>query len=105
MTKPTALDIEALDLVTRLEQLPRDAIDSLPFGVVQLDAAGNVIYFSRTEAQQSGLSGSKAMGKRFFTELAPCMGTSEFLQRIERAVVARTLDITFESVGDFNDAD
>lgn len=33
------------------------------------------------------------------------MGTAEFLQRIERAVAARTLDITFESVGDFNDAD
>lgn len=98
----TGLDDERL--LERVEELSFQAIDALPFGVVRLDPAGKVTYFSRTEAEQSGFGDRRAIGRDFFTEMAPCLGSPEFLQRIAAARRAGTLDITFEQVGDFDDA-
>jgi hypothetical protein len=37
--------------------------------------------------------------------MAPCLGNPDFLRRIEQARQAGTLDIMFEQVGDFDDAE
>ena len=88
-----------------VERLSPDAIHELPFGAIKLDAAGKVVFFSRTEAAQSGFGQRVALGRAFFSELAPCIGTPEFFARIERANANGTLDLTFEHTGDFEDAD
>jgi photoactive yellow protein len=90
-------------LVASVERLTPDALDKLPFGVVRLDEAGNVTYYSKTEAEQSGYGDRRAIGRDFFTQMAPCLGTPELLHRIEQARRAGTLDILFEQVGDFDD--
>jgi len=98
--------VRAIDddnLVAHVEQLPTDAVDTLPFGVIRLDADGHVTYLSRTEARQSGLGDRLVTGRAFFTDLAPCMWTQEFQQRFEAAAAAGTLDVTFDQVGDFDD--
>ena len=92
-------------LPERVEQLSLHALDALPFGVVRLDSTGKVTYFSKTEAEQSGFGDRRAIGRDFFTQMAPCLGTPEFSSRIAEARRAGTLDITFEQVGDFDDAD
>jgi photoactive yellow protein len=92
------------DIVSRVEALSPAELDALPFGVIKLDAAGAVSFFSQTEARQSGYGDRPAIGRQFFTELAPCMGTPEFMSRVEQAHAERTLDILFEHVGDFGDA-
>jgi photoactive yellow protein len=91
-------------LPERMEPLSLQEIDALPFGVVRLDAMGKVTFFSKTEAEQSGFGDRRAIGRDFFTQMAPCLGTPEFLRRIAVARRAGTLDITFEQVGDFDDA-
>jgi photoactive yellow protein len=88
-----------------VEQLPLEALHALPFGVIRLDEAGRVRFFSKTEAEQSGFGDRRAIGRDFFTQMAPCLGTPDFLRRIERARQAGTLDIMFEQVGDFDDAE
>jgi photoactive yellow protein len=102
---PTFADIAAADLVKALEQRSQPQLDALSFGVVRLDTGGRVIFLSRTEAQQSGLRDRKAVGLEFFTELAPCMGSSSFLSSINHARAAASLDVTFEQIGDFDDAE
>jgi photoactive yellow protein len=97
-------DIADAQLLARVEKLSHEALDALPFGVVRLDAAGRVLFFSRTEARQSGFGDRNAIGRNFFSELAPCMSSPAFLQRLEQARAAGTLDISFEQVGDFDDA-
>jgi photoactive yellow protein len=101
----TFSNVAAAELLAGMEQLPRGALDTLPFGVIRLDAASNVTYLSRTEALQSGYGDRVALGLKFFTELAPCLGSPDLVRRIEQAQVAGTLDITFEQVGDFDDAE
>ncbi|MES1182336.1 MAG: PAS domain-containing protein [Myxococcales bacterium] len=104
-TKESAeLTFDAEDLVARVASLDAPALDSLPFGVVRLDRDGKVTFFSRAEAKQSGFGDRPALGRTFFTEIAPCMGSPELLRRIESARDAGTLDILFEQVGDFEDA-
>jgi photoactive yellow protein len=112
MTDPSAageglslFQLERTELAERLAAMPEAALDALPFGVVRTDRAGTVVYFSATEAQQSGFQHDKALGRTFFTEMAPCIGTQAFLRRIERAAQAGTLDIAFEHIGDFDDAE
>jgi len=100
---PGPLSLDAPDLVARLEQLSREALDSLPFGVIRLNAEGVVEYYSKTEAVQSGFRLERAYRKRFFSEIAPCLATPELLDRMERARRAGTLDISLEQVGDFAD--
>ena len=39
--RSTQLDIDDPNLVSNIERLPHDALDALPFGVVQLDRTGN----------------------------------------------------------------
>lgn len=99
------LDLTDEALRSHVEQLSPEALDALPFGVIRLDDAGKVTFYSRTEAEQSGFGDRKAIGRDFFTQLAPCLGTPEFMQRIERARQDGTLDVMFEQIGDFDDAE
>lgn len=94
---------DADDLVSRLEELTQAGLDLLPFGVIRLDNAGKVTFFSETEAKQSGFLRATAAGLDFFTELAPCMSAHDFRARVERAAQSGKLDIQFEQVGDFAD--
>ena len=104
----SAASLERIDddaLPARIERLSTQQIDALPFGVVRLDAEGIVTFYSRTEAEQSGFRDSRAIGRNFFTQLAPCLSTPDRVRRIEEARRAGTLDITFEQIGDFDDAE
>jgi len=104
-THPAAgVTFDADDLIARVAGLDAESLHALPFGVIRLDQDGKVTFFSRTEARQSGFGDRPILGRAFFTEIAPCVGTPDLLRRIERARAAGTLDILFEHVGDFSDA-
>jgi photoactive yellow protein len=98
-----ALSLEVPELVRAIEALSEAQVDALPFGVVRLDEECNVLGFSKAEAVQSGFERLRAMGRGFFTEVAPCLDTPGFLERLGRARRRGTLDLRFEHVGDFSD--
>jgi photoactive yellow protein len=91
------------DLARAVEALSPEELDRLPFGVIGLDPAGVVRTYSRTEAELSGYRNRPAQGQTFFTDVAPCMNNGYFRGRIEKALKAGTLDISFSFVGDFSD--
>lgn len=92
------------DLVAQVAQLDEDSVHALPFGVIRLDARGRVVFFSRREAQLSGMGTRPAIGKVFFTELAPCMNTSGVRAALDDAIAAGDFDLEFDHLGDFADA-
>jgi photoactive yellow protein len=98
-------NISASQLRTGVERMSEGELDELPFGVIRLDAAGVVTFFSRTEAAQSGYGGRPSIGLEFFSMIAPCMNQPDFMQRIALAKASGKLDVTFQQVGDFDDAE
>lgn len=93
------------DLVAAVERLSAEALDALPFGAIRLDAAGKVTVFSGSEKRLSGYGERPALGRHFFTRIAPCMDAPGFRGRIERAVAAGEAEIEFGWIGDFGSAE
>ncbi len=91
------------NLASRIGEMAEAEIDALPFGAVRLDNQQAVVFYSAAERRLSGYR-KPVVGRHFFTEIAPCMNTTSFRGRIERALQAGTLNIEFDHVGDFDDA-
>jgi photoactive yellow protein len=98
-------DFETKNLAEALEALTAEEIDQLPFGVIGTDPGGIVRVFSKAEAALSGYGSRPALGKDFFTDIAPCMANSHFKGRIDKARAAGALSISFTFIGDFEDSD
>ncbi len=99
MTAAT-LDFDTGRLAEAMEHMRPDEVDALPFGAIRLDATGKVTYYSESERRQSGYR-KEAIGRTFFTEMAPCMDNSQFRGRIEQALARGMLDIAFDYIADF----
>lgn len=94
-----ALDFDSPALVRAVEAMTPEELDAQPFGIVRLDAAGVVIHYSAQERRQSGFRPA-AVGRRFFTDVAPCMDNPDFAGRIARAAATGRLDAAFDYVSD-----
>ncbi len=94
-----AIDFNAPDLAARVEGLSQADLDRLPFGVILLDREGTVLFYSETEARQSGYN-KRPTGENFFA-VARCMAGDDFRGRILRAMESGPVDIEFGWSGDF----
>jgi len=95
------IDFDAPDLAARIERLSPQTLDSLPFGVIRLDPAGIVLFYSRTEARQSGY-GASAVGLNLF-DISRCFGSDDFRGRVTRAMEAGPVDLEIAWPGDYGD--
>jgi photoactive yellow protein len=82
-------DLERLPSMTEAER------DGLPYGVVGLDATGIVLVFNRTETLLTGVSPAQAVGRNFFTHVAPCTNNRLFKGCFENGLKAEELDHIF----------
>jgi photoactive yellow protein len=96
-------DFETPHLAEAIERMTRETIDNLPFGVIRLDAGGKVVFYSDAERRLSGYS-KDVLDRPFFAEIAPCMNNAFFKRRIDDALAKGTLNMTFDHIGDFDDA-
>jgi photoactive yellow protein len=92
-------------LAVAVEALTQHQMDSLPFGVIGLDAHNVVRVYNKTEAECSGFKERTALGRLCFVDVAPCLSNSFFKGRIEKARKEGVLDIRFSFVGDFSDSE
>ncbi|WP_158043358.1 PAS domain-containing protein [Skermanella pratensis] len=103
MNDSSEVDFDMPDLAGTIERLPPSEVDGLPFGAIRLDAKGDVTFYSAAEARLSGYGGRPALGRSFFTDMAPCMDNKEFRGRIDRARAVGKYDLEFGWIGDFAD--
>jgi photoactive yellow protein len=96
----TAIDFDAPDLAGGIERLSQYDLDNLPFGVILLDGEGVVLFYSETEARESGY-GSRPLGRNLF-ELS-CFGSDDFRDRVRRAQDEGKVDLEFAWPHDFSD--
>ncbi|HYD98367.1 MAG TPA: PAS domain-containing protein, partial [Alphaproteobacteria bacterium] len=65
-------DLDAMDDAGR---------DALPFGVIGVDRHGTVVAFNAGQSRLSGIDPAHAVGRNFFTELAPATNVPAFYGR------------------------
>jgi photoactive yellow protein len=78
-----------------IDSLSPAELDLLPFGVIQLDQEGKIVQYHDYESRLAGIAKSTAIGKNFFTELAPCTDVQEFHGRFKEGASRRQLYETF----------
>jgi photoactive yellow protein len=93
-------DFDTPHLAHAVERLSPQQVDVLPFGAIRLNPAGEVTFYSDRERRQSGYR-KEAIGRTFFTEMAPCMNNPAFRGRIDQALARGKLDIAFDYIADF----
>ena len=64
-------------LLDALESADEATLDAAPFGVISMTAEGVVTHYNTAEAELSGLSPARVVGRIFFTGVAPC--TNNFM--------------------------
>ena len=80
---------------TKVDSINEEELDSLPHGVIQLDAEGVVLRYNAFESGLSGLAKPKVLGKNFFKQIAPCTDIRQFYGRFRDGVAAGQLHCTF----------
>src|SRR5690242_4385981 len=87
--------MQVQDVVKRLDALSQAELDALPLGMIELDGAGRILRFNKTEGQLARLDPGRQVGKSFFDEVAPCTKVKEFHGRFVAGVRSRELNETF----------
>lgn len=90
----------ALESTTRmlspfLDRLTDEELDALPYGIVQLDADGRVVSYNRAEADDTGFTLQRPIGRDYFSDVAPSAFVVEIFGRYVEAFTSRHLDETF----------
>lgn len=89
------LRFDALDLSAALAALPDDALDELPYGIVEMDTGGQVLRYNATESRYSGLARERVVGRHFFRTVAPCSNNRHVAHRFDQPVLDETIPYTF----------
>ncbi len=91
------LDPDAVSaLLDSVDAMTPAELDALPFGMIQLDASGRILKYNAVESRLASLPQSHAIGKQFFTEIAPCTKVQAFYGRFREGVIRESLDVTFQ---------
>lgn len=69
--------------------------DTLDFGVVKMDYNGMIHSYSSSQSNLSGISKENAIGKHFFTEVAPCTNNFMVAEKYNTAQLDETLPYMF----------
>ncbi|NMO21706.1 PAS domain-containing protein [Pyxidicoccus fallax] len=90
------------ELLRQVDDLKSADLDTLPFGMIQLDRTGRILKFNQTEAKMARINRDRQIGKNFFDEVAPCTKVREFYGRFQEGLARRNLYETFGFVFKFD---
>ncbi|MFO0074048.1 MAG: PAS domain-containing protein [Gemmatimonas sp.] len=83
------------EVLEAADHMTTEELDRLPYGMIQLDASGRILNYNALESSLASLSKGDAIGKQFFTEIAPCTRVQEFSGRFKAGVIREALDTSF----------
>jgi photoactive yellow protein len=69
------------DLIDQLESMTFADFDTLEFGLIAMDRAGDVVWYNAFESKRAGLSGERVLGRNFFKSVGPCTDNYLIAQR------------------------
>lgn len=90
----TAIERSNIDDV--MARLDRDEIASLPYGGVEVDRNGTILFYNQAEADITNREVKGMVGKNFFKEVAPCTNRPEFQARFSEIVSQAKKTVMFD---------
>lgn len=90
------------DLLNRLTTIKDTEIDTLGVGAIKLDKSGKILAYNAYESKLTGVKPENAVGRNFFTEVAPCTNVREFAGAFREGVAKGELSKTFRYTFDYN---
>ena len=88
-TTPGILSPETMGALARMS---RYELDALPVGVIQIDDAGVILQYNKSEGDLAGFRAEDVEGKNLFFELAPCMNNGLIYGKFREGVDGGSLD-------------
>lgn len=70
-------------------ELSREALDTLPFGVITLDRSGTILRFNLEQQRLAHRHSVSTVGLNFFSDVAPCTNVQAFRGRFDTFVQSR----------------
>ncbi len=83
------------EVLEAAESMAPEELDRLPYGMIQLDSTGRILNYNAVESKLASIRKEDAIGKQFFTEIAPCTKVQEFYGRFTEGVIHESLDASF----------
>lgn len=102
MSSAVGVNAQADELLRQVDELSSKDMDTLPFGMIQLDRTGRILKFNQTEANLARINRDRQIGKNFFDDVAPCTKVREFYGRFLQGLRERALYETFGFVFKFD---
>lgn len=84
-----------VELFDRLDHLDDAALDDLEFGVVKVDDDGVIVHTNRYQCDLSAVPNDRAVGRSYFTDVAPCTNNRLFYGTFRKGVAGRSMNLLF----------
>ncbi|MBD5635783.1 MAG: PAS domain-containing protein [Candidatus Eremiobacteraeota bacterium] len=68
-------------------------VNDLPFGVIVVDREGTITDYNTYEADMTGFSKERVLGRNFFHDVAPCTAIQQFEGRFEAFLASHSTSI------------
>jgi photoactive yellow protein len=85
----------SVELLDQLDDLDATALDALDFGVVKVDDHGTIAITNRYEAELTAVSIERALGRNYFTDVAPCTNNRLFYGTFRKGIATGTMNLLF----------
>ena len=95
MPDASSAPLDSSSILEAADDMSSEDLDGLPYGMIQLDAAGRILRFNAVESRLASLPQHQQIGKHFFTEVAPCTKVQAFYGRFREGVIRESLDVSF----------
>ena len=86
------------DIINYLENQDENGFNDLPFGLVKMNQANEVVFYNKHESEITGVDPSTAIGKVFFTQIAPCTNNFMVAEKYKQVELDEELDYLFTYV-------
>lgn len=94
--------IERYNIDDVMSRMDRTEIANLPYGGVELDRNGTILFYNQAEADICNRDSRGMAGKNFFREVAPCTNRPEFRGRFDEIVSGSKSMAMFDYTFDYN---
>ncbi|MBO0952781.1 photoactive yellow protein [Fibrella forsythiae] len=94
------VDFSAPELLAWLDTQTDEQLDEVPFGIVRMTLEGVVAGYYKSESHITGVSKEYAIGKYYFTQVAPCANNMMIAAKYAQPELDEELDYMLTYVCD-----